>query len=68
MALCNFIKLLELPVSQTKKLFLFAFSIFFIGAGIDHLVNPEFYLSIMPPLFSMHSEAVLISGVLEIVR
>ena len=67
MVSCNLIKLLELPASQTKKVFLFAFSIFFIGAGIDHLVNPEFYLSIMPPLFSMHSEAVLISGVLEIV-
>ena len=67
MVLYNFIKLLQLPESQTKKVLLFAFSIFFIGAGLDHLVNPEFYLSIMPPIFPMHSEAVLISGVLEIV-
>ena len=67
MVLYNFIKLLELPASQTKKVLLFAFSIFFAGAGLDHLVNPEFYLSIMPPIFPMHSEAVLISGVLEIV-
>ena len=67
MVLYNFIKLFELPVSHTKKVLLFAFSIFFIGAGLDHLVNPEFYLSIMPPIFPMHSEAVLISGVLEIV-
>ena len=67
MVLCNFIKLLELPASQMKKVSLFGFSIFFLGAGLDHLVNPEFYLSIMPPLFPMHSEAVLISGVLEIV-
>ena len=65
--LYNFIKLLELPASQTKKLLLFAFSIFFVGAGLDQLVNPEFYLSIMPPVFPLHSEAVLISGVLEIV-
>ena len=67
MVLYNFIKLFELPLSHTKKVLLFAFSIFFIGAGLDHLVNPEFYLSIMPPIFPMHSEAVLISGVLEIV-
>ena len=67
MVLYNFIKLFELPASHTKKVLLFAFSIFFIGAGLDHLVNPEFYLSIMPPIFPMHSEAVLISGVLEIV-
>ena len=67
MVLYNFIKLFELPGSHTRKVLLFAFSIFFIGAGLDHLVNPEFYLSIMPPIFPMHSEAVLISGVLEIV-
>ena len=67
MVLYNFIKLFELPASHTKKVLLFAFSIFFIGAGLDHLFNPEFYLSIMPPIFPMHSEAVLISGVLEIV-
>ena len=67
MVLYNFIKLFELPASHTKKVLLFAFSIFFIGAGLDHLVNPEFYLSIMPPISPMHSEAVLISGVLEIV-
>ena len=67
MVLDNFINLLELPASQLKKASLFAFSIFFLGAGLDHLFNPEFYLSIMPPIFPMHSEAVLISGVLEIV-
>ena len=67
MVLYNFIKLFELPASHTKKVLLFAFSIFFIGAGLDHLVNPEFYLSIMPPIFPMHFEAVVISGVLEIV-
>ena len=54
------------PKGFWKKLALFSFSIFFISAGIDHFTNKEFYLSIMPPAFPLHLEAVYISGFFEI--
>ena len=54
------------PQGFWKKLALFSFSIFFISAGIDHFTNKEFYLSIMPPAFPLHLEAVYISGFFEI--
>ena len=62
----NFISVLHLPTSWWKKLVLLSLSAFFINVGIDHFVNPDFYLSIMPPNFPLRSEAVYISGFFEI--
>tara|TARA_B100001057_G_C22854611_1_gene952228 strand:- start:1379 stop:1786 length:408 start_codon:yes stop_codon:yes gene_type:complete len=57
---------MNLPEGLVKKIMLFLFSVFFISAGIDHFVNPGFYLAIMPPAFPLHLEAVYISGFFEI--
>jgi uncharacterized membrane protein len=38
----------------------------FIGAGVNHFRNAEFYVRIMPPYLPWHYELVLISGVFEI--
>ncbi len=57
---------LKLPFGFWKKLVLFGLAAFFIYFGIDHFINPDFYLSIMPPLFPLHEEAVYISGFFEI--
>ena len=54
----NFIAVLQLPTGWWKKLVLFGLAAFFINAGVDHFVNPDFYLSIMPPAFPLHSAAV----------
>jgi uncharacterized membrane protein len=64
--LTNFIAVLQLPTSWWKKLVLLSLATFFINAGADHFVNPSFYLSIMPPNFPLHSEAVYISGFFEV--
>ena len=58
---------LKLPLGFWKKLVLFGLSAFFIYFGVDHFINPDFYLSIMPPSFPLHEEAVYISGFFEIV-
>lgn len=42
-------------------------AVFWIGAGINHFVNPRTYESIMPDYLPAHRELVLISGVAEIV-
>ena len=58
---------LKLPLGLWNNLVLFGLSAFFIYFGVDHFINPDFYLSIMPPLFPLHEEAVYISGFFEIV-
>ena len=57
---------LELPKGIWRKIVLIGLSAFFINVGIDHFINPDFYLSIMPPAFPLHAEAVYISGFFEI--
>jgi uncharacterized membrane protein len=38
---------------------------FFIAAGINHFVNPKFYLAIMPDYLPAHQELVDASGIAE---
>ena len=64
--LSNLSSLMKLPASWWKKIVLFGLAAFFINVGVDHFVNPEFYLSIMPPAFPLHLEAVYISGFFEV--
>ena len=64
--LSNILIVLKLPLGIWKNLVLFGLSVFFIYFGIDHFINPDFYLSIMPPSFPLHEEAVYISGFFEI--
>ena len=60
------LRVFNFPETLWRKLSLLAFSAFFINIGIDHFVNPEFYLTIMPPMMPLHLEAVYISGFFEI--
>ena len=62
----NFSLVLQLPSSLWKKIALLVLAVFFIYTGIDHFVNADFYLSIMPPAFPLHEEAVYISGIFEV--
>ena len=60
-------QVLELPASRAKTIALLGLAVFFINIGIDHSVNPDFYLNIMPSYLPLHLEAVYISGFFEIV-
>ena len=40
---------------------------FFVFAGAMHFVRPRYYRAIMPPYVPRHREAVIVSGVAEIV-
>ena len=57
---------LQLPKGWWRKLILLGLAAFFINVGVDHFVNPDFYLDIMPPAFPLHAEAVYISGFFEV--
>ncbi len=43
-----------------------ALALLFILAGMNHFLNPDFYVRIMPPYLPFHRELVWISGVFEI--
>ena len=62
----HILNVLKLPTEWWRVLSLFGLSVFFVYFGIDHFINPDFYLSIMPPAFPLHAEAVYISGFFEI--
>lgn len=62
----NIQSIFNLPVGFFRRLNLFGLSLFFIYFGIDHFLNPQFYLSIMPPSLPLHLEAVYISGLFEV--
>ena len=64
--LSNLSVALQLPVGWWRKIVLFGLAAFFINIGVNHFVNPDFYLSIMPPAFPMHAEAVYVSGFFEV--
>ena len=57
---------LHIPASWFRLLLLFGLSVFFINVGVDHFVNPDFYLNIMPDYLPFHAEAVYLSGFFEI--
>jgi uncharacterized membrane protein len=40
---------------------------FYVLAGVNHFINPDFYLKIMPPYLPWHLFLVYASGILEIV-
>ena len=40
--------------------------VFFVMAGINHFINADFYLSIMPPYLPWHLFLVYLSGFFEI--
>jgi uncharacterized membrane protein len=41
-------------------------AILYIGAGINHFLNPDFYLPMMPPYIPAPSTMILLSGVIEV--
>lgn len=49
-----------------KLILQWIFGIAFILAGVNHFLNPNFYLRMMPPIFPAHLFLVYLSGVFEI--
>ena len=58
--------MLQLPKRPLKKLALLGLGVFFVGAGVNHFVNPDFFVGIMPPYLPAHLALVYLSGLFEI--
>lgn len=39
---------------------------FYIVAGFNHFINPEFYLALIPPYLPFHELINVLSGVIEV--
>lgn len=51
---------------MTKTLLLALMGLAYVAAGVNHFLNPEFYVAIMPPYLPWHLELVWLSGLAEI--
>ena len=58
---------LLLPMKILKRISLWAMMVFYSAAGLNHFINPEFYLPIMPPYLGWHLQLIYISGAFEII-
>ena len=52
---------------MVKKFFLYLLCAFMIFGGLNHFLNTDIYLSMMPPYLPYHLELVFLSGIAEII-
>ena len=43
-----------------------AMALFYVAAGLNHFINPAFYLPLIPPYFPYHTLINVCSGMIEI--
>lgn len=49
-----------------KKILLYLMAAFYVGAGVNHFIHPDFYLPMMPPYLPEPFLLILLSGVMEV--
>jgi len=49
-----------------KKMLIHGLAYFYIAAGLNHFISPDFYLPLIPPFFSYPEWINLLSGVAEL--
>ena len=52
---------------KIKTLSIILMALFYIMAGTNHFINPDWYVRIVPPIFPFKTAIVYISGILEII-
>ena len=53
-------------MDRFKKMTIYFMSAAYIYVGLQHFIDPDFFLAIMPDYLPLHLEAVYLSGVFEI--
>lgn len=53
-------------MNRIKTVLLYTMGVFYVVAGVNHFLNADFYLQLMPPYLPWHSELVALSGIAEI--
>ena len=52
---------------KIKTISIIIMSLFYIMAGTNHFINPDWYVRIVPPILPFKTVIVYISGILEII-
>ena len=52
-------------MGKFKLVMKYLLGIMFVALGINHFINPDFYVNIMPPYLPWHLEMVYLSGFFE---
>ncbi len=52
---------------KIKTISIIIMSLFYIMAGTNHFINPDWYVRIVPPILPFKTAIVYISGILEII-
>ena len=55
-----------MKVTIIKSFLIIISSIFYVVVGIKHFIDPEYFLTIVPPYLPYHLELVYISGLFEV--
>jgi uncharacterized membrane protein len=50
------------PVPKLKFIMKWLMGLFFVVAGVNHFLRPDFYMKIMPPYLPWHFPLVYLSG------
>ena len=53
---------------KLKLILKYLLCVFSVAAGLNHFINPAFYLKIMPPYLPWHLFLVYLSGFFEVAR
>ena len=53
--------------SKIKTLSIIIMSLFYIGVGTNHIINPNWFVRIIPPILPFKVAIVYISGIFEII-
>ena len=51
---------------KLKIILKYLLCVFFVAAGLNHFISPDFYLKIMPPYLPWHLFLVYLSGFFEV--
>ncbi len=54
-------------MNRTKRILLWVMAAFYVASGLNHLVNPDFYVAIIPPELPEPEWLNLFAGLAEIV-
>jgi len=57
--------LFQLPKSRRRRFSLLILAVVFVLAGINHFLDPDFYIAIMPPYLPAPRALVYVSGFFE---
>ncbi len=58
--------MLQLPKRRGRRFALLALGVFFVGAGVNHFLSPDFYVAMMPPYLPWHDGLIYLAGGAEI--